>query len=1001
MKLKTSLLISYTVAALIPISVVSYLAYNNAKSEITTMTSANMKTKLEARRLMITDYFEGIRQQLEIVSENPSVVDAMEEFSTSFNSAYAEYNLISETEPGTGSTLTDAQNSILRYLDAEFAANYRDTNGSSANTSSLLSPTDNGKILQSLYISENSNPLGSKNELTFSNDGTSYSSVHKKYHRYFNKLMSSGGYYDVFLLEPVNGTVVYSVYKEMDYGLPMTSGTLSSSGLAKAFRMAIDRGRSGIPEVTDFDFYLPSYEAPASFISNPIYRDNTLVGVLVFQMPVDKINQIVNPDSDTESYSNAYLVGSDGLLRSQMNGVDENTILKMKVDIDNIRKIDSDNQLDSDIVNFQNVPVLQASNNIDVLGQEFVLVIEFDKETMLAPLNQFSNLLLVSLVIAILFAVSIAAWVIRSTLRKLGADPTDLIGIANSVANGDYSKDLTQYKNDNNILASMANMQGELIQRNNNDKEVMADMARLSQGLNQLKTPVIIAGPALEVTFINNSMKQWISDHLSDVKSIHPSANADNMLNTPVLNLFGNNLRQQIESLSDKHFCELQIGSRILEITFSPILTQSRERVGTAVEMLDVTRTRAVMIEVDNIVNAAEKGRLTDRINMADKRGVNRNLCQNINELLDVTSGFVSDVKDFAKAIASGDLNRTITTEYQGTFDDVKSDANLSIEQLKDVMTKITVVATNVETAAREINSGNVDLSQRTERAAASLEETSSSMEEMTASVSKTAENSIKAHKLAVAARNEAEKGGSVVGDAVEAMDGINESSRKIADIIGVIDDIAFQTNLLALNASVEAARAGEQGRGFAVVASEVRNLAGRSATAAKEIKDLIEDSVKRVENGAKLVNESGRTLTDIVSQVKKVTDIVSEISSASQEQSEGISMVNTAITNLDEATQQNAALVEQASAASHSTTAQTDDLVELIRFFKFDSDVPESSTVVPFAQSSSAAVASAPTARPISDTNTTPKVSANASNHNPVAKRAVNSDNDANWEEF
>jgi len=963
MKLKTSLLISYTVAALIPISVVSYLAYNNAKSEITTMTSANMKTKLEARRLMITDYFEGIRQQLEIVSENPSVVDAMEEFSTSFNSAYAEYNLISETEPGTGSTLTDAQNSILRYLDAEFAANYRDTNGSSANTSSLLSPTDNGKILQSLYISENSNPLGSKNELTFSNDGTSYSSVHKKYHRYFNKLMSSGGYYDVFLLEPVNGTVVYSVYKEMDYGLPMTSGTLSSSGLAKAFRMAIDRGRSGIPEVTDFDFYLPSYEAPASFISNPIYRDNTLVGVLVFQMPVDKINQIVNPDSDTESYSNAYLVGSDGLLRSQMNGVDENTILKMKVDIDNIRKIDSDNQLDSDIVNFQNVPVLQASNNIDVLGQEFVLVIEFDKETMLAPLNQFSNLLLVSLVIAILFAVSIAAWVIRSTLRKLGADPTDLIGIANSVANGDYSKDLTQYKNDN--------------------------------------TPVIIAGPALEVTFINNSMKQWISDHLSDVKSIHPSANADNMLNTPVLNLFGNNLRQQIESLSDKHFCELQIGSRILEITFSPILTQSRERVGTAVEMLDVTRTRAVMIEVDNIVNAAEKGRLTDRINMADKRGVNRNLCQNINELLDVTSGFVSDVKDFAKAIASGDLNRTITTEYQGTFDDVKSDANLSIEQLKDVMTKITVVATNVETAAREINSGNVDLSQRTERAAASLEETSSSMEEMTASVSKTAENSIKAHKLAVAARNEAEKGGSVVGDAVEAMDGINESSRKIADIIGVIDDIAFQTNLLALNASVEAARAGEQGRGFAVVASEVRNLAGRSATAAKEIKDLIEDSVKRVENGAKLVNESGRTLTDIVSQVKKVTDIVSEISSASQEQSEGISMVNTAITNLDEATQQNAALVEQASAASHSTTAQTDDLVELIRFFKFDSDVPESSTVVPFAQSSSAAVASAPTARPISDTNTTPKVSANASNHNPVAKRAVNSDNDANWEEF
>jgi len=230
-------------------------------------------------------------------------------------------------------------------------------------------------------------------------------------------------------------------------------------------------------------------------------------------------------------------------------------------------------------------------------------------------------------------------------------------------------------------------------------------------------------------------------------------------------------------------------------------------------------------------------------------------------------------------------------------------------------------------------------LSQRTERAAASLEETSSSMEEMTASVSKTAENSIKAHKLAVAARSEAEKGGIVVGDAVEAMDGINESSRKIADIIGVIDDIAFQTNLLALNASVEAARAGEQGRGFAVVASEVRNLAGRSATAAKEIKDLIDD----------------------------------------------------------EATQQNAALVEQASAASLSTTAQTDNLVELIQFFHFVANLP-----VPTRTPSTQTVpAPGPSAIPLTEQNTAPKESANAPHHSPITKNVSNSDTDTDWEEF
>jgi methyl-accepting chemotaxis protein len=995
MKLKASLLISFAAAVLIPMSAVSYFAYNNAKTELLNMTSQNMETILEARQTMIQDYFSGIQTHVSTLSKSPAVIDAMADFASSFRTAAAEFELISENGPGRDSTVEFAQASVLRYLDQQFGANYRETNGTSIDTSSLLAPTDNGKILQSLYISENSNPLGSKNSLEFSDDGTSYSSAHKKYHPYFNEVMNSRGYYDVFLLEPNNGTVVYSVYKEMDYGLPMTSGTLRNSGLAESFRMALDQGASGTPEITDFAFYLPSYEAPASFISSPIYRDGQLMGVLVFQMPVDKINEIVTPSTDADKYANAYLVGEDGLLRSQMSGVEDNTILSMKADIENMLKIDTSNQLESNSVNYQNEPVLQSINEMDVLGKNFYLVIEFAKEQMLAPLTHFRYVLMLAFLVAIGFALAIAAWVIRSTLRKLGTEPTELIAIANEVANGDMSRDLTAYKKDKNILASMANMQSELIQRNENDKVTMTNMARLSQGLDQIKTPVIIAGPDLDITFINSSMKQWIAGHLSDVRSVNPSAQPDAMLNTPALNLFGSGMKQQILDLSDKHACEIQIGSRILDVTFSPIIT-GNERVGTAVELTDITRSRAVMTEVDNIVNAAEKGHLVDRINMSDKQGTNHNLCQNINDLLDVTSGFVSDVKDFAKAISTGDLTRKITTEYHGTFDAVKSDANLSIEQLKDVMSKITVVANTVETAAREINNGNVDLSQRTERAAASLEETSSSMEEMTASVSKTAENSIKAHKLAVEARNEAEKGGVVVGDAVEAMEGINESSRKIADIIGVIDDIAFQTNLLALNASVEAARAGEQGRGFAVVASEVRNLAGRSATAAKEIKDLIEDSVKRVENGAKLVNESGKTLNDIVAQVKKVTDIVSDISAASQEQSEGIGLVNTAITNLDEATQQNAALVEEASAASHSTTEQTDNLVELIQFFKFEGSGQIKKAPVARPIASQGAVA-----KPLTENDPAPKESANSPQHEPVVKKVSNSDTDANWEEF
>jgi methyl-accepting chemotaxis protein len=233
------------------------------------------------------------------------------------------------------------------------------------------------------------------------------------------------------------------------------------------------------------------------------------------------------------------------------------------------------------------------------------------------------------------------------------------------------------------------------------------------------------------------------------------------------------------------------------------------------------------------------------------------------------------------------------------------------------------------------MSQGSTNLSQRTEEQASSLEETASSMEEMTSTVKQNADNALQANQLAVAARDQAEKGGMVVAKAVKAMTGINEASKKIADIIGVIDEIAFQTNLLALNAAVEAARAGEQGRGFAVVASEVRNLASRSATAAKEIKTLIQDSVQKVDEGSSLVTQSGATLEQIVGAVKKVTDIVAEIAAASQEQSAGIEQVNKAVMQLDELTQQNAALVEEASASSQAMADQARGLNEAMQRYK------------------------------------------------------------------
>lgn len=288
-----------------------------------------------------------------------------------------------------------------------------------------------------------------------------------------------------------------------------------------------------------------------------------------------------------------------------------------------------------------------------------------------------------------------------------------------------------------------------------------------------------------------------------------------------------------------------------------------------------------------------------------------------------------------ANRVASGDLTGVIEVDSTNELGRLLQALKTMNDSLLDLVGKVRHSNESISTASSEIASGNLDLSQRTEEQASSLEETASSLEELTSTVRQNADNARQANQLAVGASEVAYKGGTVVGQVVQTMSSINDSSKKIVEIISVIDGIAFQTNILALNAAVEAARAGEQGRGFAVVATEVRTLAQRSAAAAKEIKELINDSVAKVDEGTKLVDEAGVTMEEIVTAVKRVTDIMSEISAASQEQSSGIEQINQAVTQMDEATQQNAALVEQASAAAECMKDQAHVLTQVVSRFK------------------------------------------------------------------
>ena len=343
--------------------------------------------------------------------------------------------------------------------------------------------------------------------------------------------------------------------------------------------------------------------------------------------------------------------------------------------------------------------------------------------------------------------------------------------------------------------------------------------------------------------------------------------------------------------------------------------------------------------------------------------------------ILRTIGGDPAKAAEVANRIAQGDLTPNIDTA-PGDRSSLLYAVRSMRDSLLSTIANIKTSADTIATASQEIASGNLDLSSRTEQQAGSIEETASAMEELTATVKQNADNARQANQLAESASEVAIQGGSVVGQVVQTMEGITDSSRKIADIIGVIDGIAFQTNILALNAAVEAARAGEQGRGFAVVASEVRSLAQRSASAAKEIKSLIDDSVAKVDTGSKLVEQAGATMTEVVASVRRVTDIVGEISSASQEQSAGIAEVGRAITQMDEGTQQNAALVEQAAAAAQSLQDQAATLAGLVG--RFQTDGSQARTVA------AAPAAVKPAARPA------PAASASAAPRKPAAAPAA-----------
>ena len=553
-----------------------------------------------------------------------------------------------------------------------------------------------------------------------------------------------------------------------------------------------------------------------------------------------------------------------------------------------------------------------------------------------ATYEEERNLILIGTAIMFLI-ISALCWVL---IRNIINPITTAVKVANTISSGDLSSKIESDATDETgqLLNALQSMQANLKERIEAEQSVAVRSQRLKQALNSVDVNVMNIDMDNTITFVNTSLSQLFHDKQTSFQTHLSSFDADNLVDTNLDTLIkDSDLLSKIDNLKSAYSKDCVVGDLMLRLVINPIFDEDDKRVGTVIEWDDRTQEIAIEEEIQEIVEASLSGDLSQRIELSDKSGFFEKLSRGVNEMVDVSERIINDTVKVLGAMSHGDLTKTITANYHGSFGQLKNDANSTIAKLTEVMGDINENANSVLNGAQEIAQGNANLSQRTEEQASSLEETASSMEEMTSTVRMNADNAKQADQLSSSARELAEKGGEVVSNAVDAMSEITASSKKIADIIGVIDEIAFQTNLLALNAAVEAARAGEQGRGFAVVASEVRNLAGRSATAAKEIKGLIGDSVTKVEEGSKLVDESGKTLEGIMISVKKVSDIIAEIAAAGEEQSDGIEQVNKAINQMDEMTQQNATLVEQAAAASEAMGEQARNLNELVGFFTTD----------------------------------------------------------------